>query len=62
MSDESVVNRFCIPTIKIKGYRPYKGTIDAPLILGNSNYTTIAQRCPQCFKPFVEYLESLLLI
>jgi hypothetical protein len=40
----------------------YKGTIDAPLILGDSNYNTIAQRCPQCFKPFVEYLESLLLI
>ena len=39
----------------------YRGTIDAPLILGDSDYTTIAQRCPQCFKPFVDYLESLLL-
>ena len=38
----------------------YRGTIDAPLILGDSDYTTIAQRCPQCFKPFVDYLESLL--
>lgn len=38
----------------------YNGTIDAPLILGDSDYITIAQRCPQCFKPFVDYLESLL--
>ena len=37
----------------------YQDTIDAPLILGASNYVTIAERCPQCFKPFVEYLESL---
>ena len=37
----------------------YQDTIDAPLILGASDYTVIAERCPQCFKPFVEYLESL---
>lgn len=38
----------------------YRDTIDAPLILGASSYTEIAAACPQCFKPFVNYLESLL--
>jgi hypothetical protein len=37
----------------------YQDTIDAPIILGASAYSTIAERCPQCFKPFVEHLESL---
>ena len=37
----------------------YQDTVDAPLILGASDYSVIAERCPQCFKPFVEYLESL---
>lgn len=40
----------------------YQDTIDAPLILGASSYAVIADRCPQCFKPFVEYLESLMRI
>jgi Domain of unknown function (DUF4276) len=37
----------------------YKDTVDAPVILGSSNYETIAERCPQCFRPFVDFLESL---
>lgn len=37
----------------------YKDTIDAPLILGDSQYLVIADRCPQCFKPFVEFLANL---
>ena len=37
----------------------YKGTADAPLILGQSNYLDIADKCPQCFKPFVDFLTSL---
>lgn len=37
----------------------YKDTLDAPLILGVSNYLDIADRCPQCFKPFVEFIEKL---
>lgn len=37
----------------------YQDTIDAPIILGAASYTVIADRCPQCFKPFIEYLESL---
>jgi len=38
----------------------YHDTIDAPLILGASRYDQIAAACPQCFKPFVDFLESLL--
>ena len=37
----------------------YKDTIDAPLILGATEYRIIKERCPQCFKPFVEFLEGL---
>lgn len=37
----------------------YQETIDAPAILSKANYPIIAQECPQCFKPFVEFLESL---
>jgi len=38
----------------------YYDVIDAPLILGGARYSEIAAACPQCFKPFVAYLESLL--
>ena len=38
----------------------YQDTIDAPLIPGASGYEDIAARCSQCFKPFVDYLKSLL--
>lgn len=37
----------------------YKDTIDAPLILGASDYHDLARLCPQCFNPFVEFLEAL---
>lgn len=37
----------------------YQGTVDAPLILGASRYQKIADRCPQCFKPFVQFLAGL---
>lgn len=37
----------------------YKTTDHAPLILGASDYRDIADKCPQCFKPFVEFLSSL---
>lgn len=41
------------------GQRRYKETVDAPLILGASHYSGVADECPQCFKPFVEFLSSL---
>ncbi len=37
----------------------YKGTADAPLILGASDYHDIADKCPQYFKSFVEFLTNL---
>jgi hypothetical protein len=40
--------------------RIYRDTFDAPLILGAASYRDITAACPQCFKPFVDYLESLL--
>lgn len=40
-------------------HQSYKKRADAPLILGMSQYLTIAERCPQCFKPFVEFLAAL---
>jgi hypothetical protein len=38
---------------------PYVPTVDAPLVLGASNLQDITTRCPQCFKPFVEFLTGL---
>jgi hypothetical protein len=37
----------------------YRDTIDAPVILGACQYQEIADRCPQCFRPFVEFLADL---
>lgn len=37
----------------------YQEAVDAPLILAGADYRIIADRCPECFKPFVEFLESL---
>jgi hypothetical protein len=37
----------------------YKTREHAPLILGASDYRDIAEKCPQCFRPFVEFLSSL---
>ena len=41
------------------GKKQYKETFDAPLILNSINYKTLKERCPQCFKPFVEFLEEV---
>jgi Domain of unknown function (DUF4276) len=37
----------------------YEETVDTPLILSASSYSEIMNRCPQCFKPFVLFLENL---
>ncbi|HAG83434.1 MAG TPA: hypothetical protein DCL61_20375 [Cyanobacteria bacterium UBA12227] len=41
--------------------KTYKKTVDASIILGmeSVSYQAIAERCHQCFKPFVEFLEGL---
>jgi len=42
-----------------KHRRSYSETLDAPRILRQCNYLETADRCPQCFKPFVEFLAAL---
>lgn len=37
----------------------YDGRVDAPLILRDARLDALVERCPQCFKPFVEWLRSL---
>lgn len=39
--------------------RRYKGTVHARAILENADYRIIAERCQQCFKPFVDFLSNL---
>lgn len=39
--------------------RRYHETVDAPMILRAGSYQDIAGKCPQCFKPFVDYLSDL---
>lgn len=36
----------------------YVETEDAPEILAGADYRDLKRRCPQCFAPFVDYLES----
>lgn len=48
-----------IERIFVEHHNRYQDTIDAPLILGAADYRQIALACPQCFKPFVDLLESL---
>ena len=36
----------------------YTEAVDAPLILDRANHTTVAKRCPQCFGPYVQFLET----
>jgi len=37
----------------------YKKTVDAKLILGNASYQEIADRCSQCFKPFIDFIGGI---
>ena len=37
----------------------YKDTVDAPVILGVSDISTVTEACSQCFKPFVDFLIAL---
>jgi hypothetical protein len=39
--------------------KKYDQVIDAPVILSKVSYLEIAQQCPECFKPFIEFLEGL---
>jgi hypothetical protein len=39
-----------------KHNKRYRDTVDAPIILGATNYQDVSAQCPQCFRPFVEFL------
>jgi phenylpyruvate tautomerase PptA (4-oxalocrotonate tautomerase family) len=45
--------------IFIRCGKKYKGTVDAPRILGSARYQDIAEQCPQAFGLFVEFLENI---
>ncbi len=36
----------------------YVETRDAPLILGLADYQEVSEKCPQCFQPFVNFLQQ----
>ncbi len=37
----------------------YNKTVDPQLILRKTSYQEIAEKCTQCFKPFVEFIEGI---
>jgi hypothetical protein len=37
----------------------YQETVDAPLILASTDLAITRERCPQCFDPFVRFLEGV---
>ncbi|MEG4169398.1 MULTISPECIES: DUF4276 family protein [unclassified Microcoleus] len=39
--------------------KKYDKRVDPQLILGKTWYQEIAEKCPQCFKPFVEFIEGI---
>jgi hypothetical protein len=51
--------KYVVEELFMKHSKRYQGTVDAPLILGASKYQDIADQCPQCFRPFVQFLASL---
>ncbi len=50
--------KYVVAELFSKHHKKYDPQIDAPLILGDADYRRVADNCPQCFKPFVEFLES----
>lgn len=52
--------KLIVEEIYRKHGKRYKETVDAQLVLSGAAYHDIAERCPQCFKPFVEFLEGLI--
>ncbi|WP_341730415.1 DUF4276 family protein [Microcoleus sp. EPA2] len=39
--------------------KKYDKRVDPQLILRDTSYQEIADKCPQCFKPFVEFIEGI---
>ena len=39
--------------------KKYNKTVDPQLILRNTSYQEIADKCTECFKPFVKFIEGI---
>lgn len=50
---------YVVDEIYLKHKKKYIKTVEAPAILGKCDYKKLTVDCPQCFKPFVDFLESL---
>lgn len=74
LDSKNLVQEWTIPVEEQNGLHPpkyiveklfrdhgqkYREVIEAPLILSKAEYRVIAERCDQCFRPFVTFLESL---
>jgi hypothetical protein len=57
--DHDVPPKRKVETLFARNNKKYVDTVDAPLILSSQDYDAIADLCPQCFKPFVEFLSGL---
>ena len=57
--DQNYPPKHVVEEIYRRHGQKYKETVDAPLVLRCVSYRQIAERCPQCFKPFVDFLENL---
>lgn len=51
--------KLVVKELFMKFGQAYNPVVDAPVILGASEYREIAEKCPQCFKPLVDFLENL---
>jgi hypothetical protein len=51
--------RFFVEQLFRNQGQKYKGSIDAPLILGNASLQSLIKACPQQFAPFVNFLQNL---
>lgn len=75
LGSKKLVQRWTIPVEEQNGLHPpkyiverlfkdhgqkYREKIEAPLILGKAEYQVIAERCSQCFRPFITFIESLM--
>ncbi|MFH1060006.1 MAG: DUF4276 family protein [Pseudomonadota bacterium] len=50
--------KYVVAELFSKHRKKYDPQIDAPRILDGADYRQVAQSCDQCFKPFVDFLES----
>ncbi|MCI0519412.1 MAG: DUF4276 family protein [Chloroflexi bacterium] len=57
--DQDNPPKFIVEQIYRNHGKRFKETVDAPRVLRGAGYRKVAERCPQCFQPFVDFLEGL---